>query len=125
MFENTDGNNVYFPPRDDGCLRPSRIMAGGQVFEFGGMCRELMDRSAFVLSAQQMQSTGDRQIPLNMLHFSYLRVTSLSFVVHWHLLCARKGDSFIVSLWMQRVYVQRSDSSLSAGLRSECGLRSV
>ncbi|TWW81142.1 Zinc finger protein 385B [Takifugu flavidus] len=57
-FENTDGNNVYFPPRDDGCLHRSRIMEGGQVFEFGGMCRGLMDRSAFSLSAQQMQSTG-------------------------------------------------------------------
>ncbi|TNN03824.1 hypothetical protein fugu_000853 [Takifugu bimaculatus] len=33
-------------------------MEGGQVFEFGGMCRGLMDRSAFSLSAQQMQSTG-------------------------------------------------------------------
>uniref|UniRef100_A0A674NBS6 C2H2-type domain-containing protein n=1 Tax=Takifugu rubripes TaxID=31033 RepID=A0A674NBS6_TAKRU len=33
-------------------------MEGGQVFEFGGMCRGLMDRSAFSLSAQQMQSTA-------------------------------------------------------------------
>lgn len=70
-FKDVQGHRwtwCVFLPRDDDCFRPFRIMEGGQMFEFGGMCRELMDRSAltaFSLSAQQMQSTGDQHVPFH------------------------------------------------------------
>lgn len=75
-----------FLPRDDDCFRPARIMEGGQMFEFGGMCRELMDRvapTAFSLSAQQMQSTGDQHIPSHF-NSSWLQLSlCYTFILYW------------------------------------------
>lgn len=87
MFKATDGRDVYFfLPRDDDCFRPARIMEGGQMFEFGGMCREMMDRvapTAFSLSAQQMQSTGDQHIPSHF-NSSWLQLSlCYTFILYW------------------------------------------
>lgn len=88
-----------FLPRDDDCFRPARIMEGGQMFEFGGMCRELMDRvapTAFSLSAQQMQSTGDQHIPSHLnSDFSCLCVTPSSFIERGPSRCIRRTDRFL------------------------------